>query len=103
MMVDVVIPLGEALRPLGLSGRSTTVRSWPQERAGSRPRRICVMKGLARTGRLMRAERLLAELTQDVIAALEQLARDRQARAVRAEPLRGLAEVVAVRAALASG
>src|SRR3954452_9146856 len=38
MMVDGVIPLGEALRPLGLSGPSTL--AWRQERAGSRPRRI---------------------------------------------------------------
>jgi hypothetical protein len=38
MMVDRVIPLGQALRPLGLSRAST--RTWRQERAGSRPRRI---------------------------------------------------------------
>ena len=38
MMVDGVIPLGEALRPLGLSGPSTL--AWRQERAGSRPRCI---------------------------------------------------------------
>ena len=54
MMVDGVIPLGEALRPLGLSGPSTW--SWRQERAGSWPRRIWVTKGLARTGRVMQAE-----------------------------------------------
>ena len=48
MMFDGVIPLGEALRPLGLSGPST--RAWRQEHAGSRPRRICVIKGCARTG-----------------------------------------------------
>ncbi|MCA1681401.1 MAG: hypothetical protein LC777_21870, partial [Actinobacteria bacterium] len=52
MMFDGVIPLGEALRPLGLSGPST--RAWRQGHAGSRPRRISVMKGLARTGRIMR-------------------------------------------------
>jgi hypothetical protein len=53
MMVDGVIPLGEALRPLGLSGPST--RTWRQERAWSRPRRILVTKGLARTDKVMQA------------------------------------------------
>src|SRR5436309_12677982 len=49
MMFDGVIPFGEALRPLGLSGPSTGW--WRQEVVGSRPRRICVTKGCARTGR----------------------------------------------------
>jgi hypothetical protein len=53
MMCDGVIPLGEAVRPLGLSGPST--RWWRRESAGSRPRRIGVIKGCARTGKLMRA------------------------------------------------
>ena len=53
MMFDGVIPLGEALRPLCLSGPSTGW--WRREHAGSRPRRICVMKGFARTGKFMRA------------------------------------------------
>ena len=48
-------------------------------------------------------ECLLAELAQRVVAALEQLARDRQARAVVPEPLGRLAVVVAVRAALPAG
>src|SRR6202035_353444 len=52
MMFDGVIPLGEALRPLGLLRPSTT--AWRQENAGSRPRRICVTRGLARTGEFMR-------------------------------------------------
>jgi hypothetical protein len=52
MMFDGVIPLGEALRPLGLSGPST--RAWRQESAGSRPRRIWLTKGCARTGKVMR-------------------------------------------------
>src|SRR5919106_6695475 len=52
MMCDRVIPLGKALRPLGLSRPST--RGWRREHAGSRPRRIGVTKGLARTGKLMR-------------------------------------------------
>jgi hypothetical protein len=52
MMFDGVIPLGEALRPLGLSGPST--RTWRQESVGSRPRRIWLTRGLARTGKLMR-------------------------------------------------
>jgi len=49
MMCDGVIPLGEALRPLDLSGPATS--SWRQESFGSRPRRICVTRGLARTGK----------------------------------------------------
>jgi hypothetical protein len=53
MMVDGVVPLGEALRPLGLL-RPTT-RAWRREHAGSRPRRIGVTKGCPRTGKLMRA------------------------------------------------
>jgi hypothetical protein len=53
MMVDGVIPLGEALRPLGLSRPST--RTWRQERAWSWPRGICVTKGSARTGEVMLA------------------------------------------------
>jgi len=48
MMFDGVIPLVGALRPLGLSGPAT--RTWRQESDGSRPRRICVRRGLARTG-----------------------------------------------------
>jgi hypothetical protein len=52
MMVGGVIPLGEALRPLGLSGPSTW--SWRQEYAGSRPRCIGDGEGLARTVRVMR-------------------------------------------------
>jgi Transposase/Helix-turn-helix domain of transposase family ISL3 len=54
MMCDGAIPLGEALRPLGLSRPST--RWSRQGPAGSRPRRICVTKGLARTGKVMRAQ-----------------------------------------------
>ena len=38
----------------------------------------------------MRVQRLLAEFAQRVVAALEQLARDRQAGAVAAEPRGGL-------------
>jgi hypothetical protein len=52
MMFDGGIPLGEALRPLVLSGPAT--RAWRQEGGGSRPRRIGVTRGLARTGKLMR-------------------------------------------------
>jgi hypothetical protein len=52
MMCDGVIPLGEAVRPLGLSGPSTGW--WRREHAGSRPRRIGVTKGCARTGKVMR-------------------------------------------------
>jgi hypothetical protein len=46
-----------------------------------------------------RAKGLVAELAQDVEAALEQLASQGEARAVAAEPLGGLVVVGAVRAA----
>jgi len=88
MMFDGVIPLGEALRPLGLSGPFT--RTWRQRVFGSRPRRICVTRGFARTGSSCGCQCLLTELAQRVVGALEQLARDRQARAVTADPLLGL-------------
>src|SRR3954453_9038013 len=48
-------------------------------------------------------QRLLAELAQGVVAALEQLARDRQPGAGVTETLGGLAVVVAVRAPRARG
>src|SRR3954447_21438133 len=48
-------------------------------------------------------KRLVAELAQGVVAALEQLARDREAGAVAAEPLGCLEVVVAVGAAVATG
>ena len=47
-MFDGVIPLGEALRPLNLSRRSTRV-ACRQELSGSRPRRISVSEDLPRT------------------------------------------------------
>ena len=97
MMVDGVIPLGEALRPLGLSRPST--RAWRQEPAGSWPRCIGVSEGAARTsGGSCGLERLVAEFAQRVVAALEQLAGEREAGAVAAEPLGGLEVVGAVRA-----
>jgi len=43
-----VIPLGEALRPLNLSRRSTR-EACPQQEFGSRPRRISVSEDLPRT------------------------------------------------------
>ena len=46
-MFDEVIPLGEALRPLDLSRRSTRV-ACRQRGFGSRPRRIGVSEGLTR-------------------------------------------------------
>ena len=46
-MFDGVIPLGEALRPLNLSRRSTRV-ACRQQGFGSRPRRIGVSEGLPR-------------------------------------------------------
>jgi hypothetical protein len=95
MMVDGVIPQ-TALRPLGLSGPSTP-RGWRQEHAGSRPRCIGVMEGCARMMWSGGLQRLLAELAQRVVAALQQLARDRKARAIAAEALGGLGVVVAIR------
>jgi hypothetical protein len=60
MMVAGVIPQ-KALRPLGLSGPSTW--AWRQEHAGSRPRRIGVMRGCARMNTSSGGrQRLLAEL-----------------------------------------
>ena len=50
-----------------------------------------------------RGDRLVAELAQQVIAALENFARDRQARSVRTEPLGGLGVVLIVWAASAGG
>jgi hypothetical protein len=56
--------------------------------------------GLARTGEMScRLERLLAELPERVVAAFEQLAREREARAVMPEALGCLQVVVAVRGA----
>jgi hypothetical protein len=46
MMVDGVVPLGDAVRPLGLWGPST--RAWRQGAVGSRPRCIGVREGCAR-------------------------------------------------------
>src|SRR3954468_17596400 len=57
------------------------------------------MRAARATGSSGGRERLLAELAQRVVAALEQLARDRQPGAGAAETLRRLAVVVAVRAA----
>jgi len=52
MMFDGVIPLGEALRPLGLSGPSTW--AWRAGGCGEPAAAICVTKDLARTGKVMR-------------------------------------------------
>jgi hypothetical protein len=102
MMVDGVIPLGEALRPLGRWRPST--RTWRQDDAGSRPRCIGVSEGCARKPRGSGGlQRLVAELAQGVVAALEQLARDREAGAVAAESLGRLEVVVAIGAAVPAG
>jgi hypothetical protein len=54
MMFDGVIPLlGEALRPLGLSGPSTW--AWRAGGCGELAAAICVTKGLARMGKVIRA------------------------------------------------
>lgn len=67
----------------------------------SRPRRICA-EGAARRLKPCRCERFPAELTQRVGAALQQLARNRQARTVVTEASRGLTVIVTVRAAAAA-
>ena len=96
MMVDgVLFPLGEALRPLGLWRPST--RTWRQQHAGSRPRCIGDIQALRAREVSRRRERLVSEFSKCVVAAFEQLASKRQARAVTAEPLGGLPVVVAVR------
>jgi hypothetical protein len=92
---DGVSRWGKAVRPLGLWRPST--RAWRQQHAGSRPRCIGVTGGWARTIRSCGCDGLLAELAQRVVAALEQLARDRQARAVVPEPLGRLQVIGAIR------
>jgi hypothetical protein len=79
------------LRPLVLSRPSTRCR---QENAGSQPRRIGVSEDLART-----TESCHAEVSERVVAAFEDLAREREAGAVAADLLGGLEVVVAVRTA----
>src|SRR5712692_7661567 len=84
-------------------------RRWRRGRCGSRPQSICVTTGrrarvLAWLGgscdRLLccrsvldGAERLLAELAQDVVGAPAELAGNREAGAVVVDPLRDLAVV----------
>ena len=100
VMFDGVIPLGEALRPLVLS-RPSTVRC-RQRNTGSWPRQICVSEDSARTEQELCSgglQGVLAELAQRVVAALQELARDREARSITADPLGGLEVVVAVGAA----
>src|ERR687895_299225 len=96
-----VIPQEMRLRPLGLSRPST----WGcrQQQSGSRPRCIGVSEGLAREAASCGCQCLLAELAEGVVAALEQLAGDRQARPVATDALGGLQVVVAVRAAGVTG
>src|SRR3954447_21850987 len=81
VMVDGVIPR-KALRPLGLWRPST--RWWRQRNAGSRPRRIDVTEGWARTDGSGGREGVVAEFAQGVEAAFEQLARQGEAGAVAA-------------------
>src|SRR3954462_14936040 len=100
-MVDGVFPR-DAVRPLGLWRPST--QWWRQRHAGSWPRCIGVTEGRARTRvRSDGLERLVAEFAQGVEAALEQLAREREAGAVAAEALGGLVVVAAVGAAGPAG
>jgi hypothetical protein len=54
-MFDGVIPLGEALRPLDLSGPST--RTCRQQQWGSRPRRISMSEDLTRANDLLEGGR----------------------------------------------
>ena len=93
---------GRARRPLSLWRPST--RAWRQRNAGSWPRCIGLRRRRARTREAHAgASPSLAEVFEGVVAAFEQLARERQAGAVASEPLGGLQEVVAVRRALAAG
>src|ERR1700729_425994 len=78
--------------------------SWRQKRARSRPRCIWVTENVTRTDAGSgRGDRFVTELSQQVIAALEDLARDRQARSIRSQPLSRLGVVLIVGAALARG
>jgi hypothetical protein len=63
---------------------TTATRFGPEEHAGSRPRCIGVSERSARGRRSCGLQGLLAEFAQGVVAALEQLARDRQAGAIAA-------------------
>ena len=76
-----------------------------EQNAGSRPRCIGVIEGWARTevGLSGPLQGVVAELAERVVAALEQLARQRQAGAVAADPLAGLQVGVVVGAAGPSG
>jgi hypothetical protein len=100
-MFDGVIPLGVSVA----AARSfwAVHGGWRQRVFGSWPRRICVIEGLARGESSCGQERLVAELAQRVVAALEQFAGKRQAGAVAAQPLGGLEVVRAVRAARMPG
>jgi hypothetical protein len=71
-----------------------------QRYAGSWPRRICLIEGLARTNGFSRGRQgVLAEVSKRVVAAFEELAGEREAGAVAADPLGGLQVVVAIGAA----
>src|SRR3954464_5188069 len=88
VMVDGVIPR-KALRPFGLWRPST--QWWRERNAGSRPRRIGQPGGRARTREPSGGSQgFVAEFAQGVEAALEQLAREREAGAVAAEAVGGL-------------
>src|SRR6266536_5393729 len=94
------------------------VAAWRQAPCGSRPQRICVMTGrraralawLGSCDRLLRVrvaldggERLVAELTQDVVGAPTELAGNREAGAVMVDPLGNLQVVAVVGRAGAGG
>ena len=91
MMGDGLIRSVDAVRPLGLCRPS--IRGWRQELAGSRPRCIGVSEGSARRPKVMRVPAPPRRAHAGCGSALEQLARDRHAGAVAAEP-RGRLEVV---------
>src|SRR5215207_5508200 len=81
-----------------------STRWWRQQHAGSQLRCIGVTEGRARTeGSFGGLERLVAEFAQRVVAALEQLACQREAGAVAPETLGGLLVVTAVGAARPPG
>src|SRR6266571_2758288 len=119
-MIDgVEIPAGGCLRPLDLQRPSRPC--WPGGRvdAGAGRKSICVTMGRGARGywrgsggsldrlpglvELDGGERLLAELTQDVVGAAAELARNRETGAVVVDPLAHLAEVGVVGGGAASG
>ena len=87
------VPVGGkfAVRPLGLWRPST--RAWRQQNVGSWLRASADVGRGAHEDDSCGRERLVAEVFEGVVAAFEEVARDREAGAVVPESLRGLAVV----------